>query len=577
MIIGIDLGTTNSLVAHFTGDKPELIPNAHGEFLTPSVVGVDDNGDILVGKIAQERLLTHPLNTASVFKRNMGTKKTFMLDNKPFLPEELSALIIKRLKEDAEVFLGQPITEAIVSVPAYFSDAQRRATKSAGAIAGVTVERIVNEPTAAAIAYGIHEKADYTKFLVFDLGGGTFDVSILEKYKNIMEVRAVAGDNFLGGEDFTNILLSYFATKVNLDLNTLTPHQMAKLVKEAEKSKLELCNGQKTTMRFVINVDGGGLEGETSLEEDKEYSHEITVAQYERQCEDLFTSLRHPIKRALSDANLKLTDIDNVILVGGATKMPQVRNFVSKLFGRIPAMHINPDEVVALGAAIHGALKTRDAALSEIVLTDVCPYTMGTEVTIQRPNGMYESGHYAPIIERNSVVPVSRVEKFYTLNDNQSKITSKILQGESRRADDNILLGEITVEVPPAPAGKESIDVRFTYDINGILEAEITVLSTKDKKTLVIEKSPGALTSEELEEKVKAMQGIKIHPRDKEEFRYLLAWGERLYEESRGDRRRYLEQELRNFDALLDAQDERVLRDYCQKLREILTDIDRDI
>jgi len=577
MIIGIDLGTTNSLVAHFTGDKPELIPNAHGEFLTPSVVGVDDNGDILVGKIAQERLLTHPLNTASVFKRNMGTKKTFMLDNKSFLPEELSALIIKRLKEDAEVFLGQPITEAIVSVPAYFSDAQRRATKSAGAIAGVTVERIVNEPTAAAIAYGIHEKADYTKFLVFDLGGGTFDVSILEKYKNIMEVRAVAGDNFLGGEDFTNILLSYFATKVNLDLNTLTPHQMAKLVKEAEKSKLELCNGQKTTMRFVINVDGGGLEGETSLEEDKEYSHEITVAQYERQCEDLFTSLRHPIKRALSDANLKLTDIDNVILVGGATKMPQVRNFVSKLFGRIPAMHINPDEVVALGAAIHGALKTRDAALSEIVLTDVCPYTMGTEVTIQRPNGMYESGHYAPIIERNSVVPVSRVEKFYTLNDNQSKITSKILQGESRRADDNILLGEITVEVPPAPAGKESIDVRFTYDINGILEAEITVLSTKDKKTLVIEKSPGALTSEELEEKVKAMQGIKIHPRDKEEFRYLLAWGERLYEESRGDRRRYLEQELRNFDALLDAQDERVLRDYCQKLREILTDIDRDI
>jgi len=577
MIIGIDLGTTNSLVAHFTGDKPELIPNAHGEFLTPSVVGVDDNGDILVGKIAQERLLTHPLNTASVFKRNMGTKKTFMLDNKSFLPEELSALIIKRLKEDAEVFLGQPITEAIVSVPAYFSDAQRRATKSAGAIAGVTVERIVNEPTAAAIAYGIHEKADYTKFLVFDLGGGTFDVSILEKYKNIMEVRAVAGDNFLGGEDFTNILLSYFATKVNLDLNTLTPHQMAKLMKEAEKSKLELCNGQKTTMRFVINVDGGGLEAETSLEEDKEYSHEITVTQYERQCEDLFTSLRHPIKRALSDANLKLTDIDNVILVGGATKMPQVRNFVSKLFGRIPAMHINPDEVVALGAAIHGALKTRDAALSEIVLTDVCPYTMGTEVTIQRPNGMYESGHYAPIIERNSVVPVSRVEKFYTLNDNQSKITSKILQGESRRADDNILLGEITVEVPPAPAGKESIDVRFTYDINGILEAEITVLSTKDKKTLVIEKSPGALTSEELEEKVKAMQGIKIHPRDKEEFRYLLAWGERLYEESRGDRRRYLEQELRNFDALLDAQDERVLRDYCQKLREILTDIDRDI
>jgi len=567
MIIGIDLGTTNSLVAYFDdkAGEPQLIPNAHDEFLTPSVVGIDANGEMLVGKIARERLLTNPLETVNVFKRSMGTKKEYKLGERTFLPEELSALVIKRLKEDAEAFLNQPITEAVVSVPAYFSDAQRRATKAAGALAGLTVERIVNEPTCAAIAYGLHEREDYTKFLVFDLGGGTFDVSILEKYNNVMEVRAVAGDNFTGGEDFTQILVNYFAEKINIDLAALSPQEMAKLIKSAEVAKIGLSHSKSVTMNAVFEADP-----------EKENSVTITEAQFERQCETLFTSLRHPIKRALNDANLKLTDIDNVLLVGGATKMPLVRSFVSKLFGRIPASHIDPDQVVAMGAAIHAALKSRNKALTEIVLTDVCPYTMGTEVAVLRPNGLFDPGHYAPIIERNSVVPISRVEKFYTLNDNQTKITSKILQGESRRAEDNILLGEISIPVTPGPAGKESIDIRFTYDINGILEAEVTVLSTGEKKSLVIEKSPGALTPEELEEKIKAMQAIKIHPRDKEEYRYLLAWGERLYEESRGDLRKYLEQELRDFDEVLNTQDERQIRDYCQNLKEILSDIDQE-
>jgi len=562
MIIGIDLGTTNSLAAFYKDDTPQLIPNALGEYMTPSVVGVDNSGQILVGKIAKERLLTHPTLTASVFKRNMGTKKAFTLGDKTFLPEELSAIIIKRLKEDAEAFLNQPITEAVVSVPAYFSDAQRRATKTAGELAGLKIERIVNEPTCAALAYGLHEKEDYTKFLVFDLGGGTFDVSILEKYKNVMEVRAVAGDNFLGGEDFTQVLITHFAQKHDLDLAVLTPQETAALRKVAETAKIELTENSKTTMQFII--------------EDEEFTATITQAQYEKYCEPIFTALRHPIKRALNDANLRLTDIGNVLLVGGATKMPIIRSFVGKLLGRFPASHINQDEVVALGAAVHAALKARDESLTEIVLTDVCPYTLGTEIAIQKPNGLYEAGHYAPIIERNSIVPVSIVKRLYTLNDNQSVITSSILQGESRKAADNIKLGEITVNVPPGPAGKESIDIRFTYDINGILEADVKVVSTGAGDKLVIENSPGTLTPEELAQKLAAMQELKIHPREKEEYRYLLAWGERLYEESRGDRRTYLEEILRQYDDILDNQDDRMLRDFSQELREILTDIEQD-
>ncbi|MCL2361890.1 MAG: molecular chaperone HscC [Defluviitaleaceae bacterium] len=563
MIIGIDLGTTNSLAAFFTKDGPELILNAFGETMTPSVVGVDEDGHVLVGKIAKERLLTHPAYTASVFKRNMGTKKTFTLGDKSFLPEELSAIIIRRLKEDAEVHLKQPVTEAVVSVPAYFSDAQRRATKAAGELAGLKVERIVSEPTCAALAYGLHEKEDYTKFLVFDLGGGTFDVSILEKYKNVMEVRAVAGDNFLGGEDFTQILINHFSMKHDLDLAQLSIQEMAALTKTAEMAKLTLSDNSTANMRFWLD--------------DEELTTSVTSHQYEKYCEPLFSALRHPIKRALGDANLKLSDIDNVLLVGGATKLPLIRSFVGKLLGRFPSSHINQDEVVALGAAVHGALKARNESLTEIVLTDVCPYTLGTEVAIQRPNGIFEPGHYAPIIERNATVPVSRVERFYTLTDNQAKITSAILQGESRKADDNIKLGEVTVPVPPGPAGKESVDIRFTYDINGILEAEVKVISTGVTDRAVIENNPGTLTPAELAEKLAAMQELKIHPREKEEYRYLLAWGERLYEESRGDRRKYLEEILRQYDDMLDAQDERAIRDYSQEFKEILSDFEMEI
>lgn len=559
-IIGIDLGTTNSLVACFKDETPVVIKNVYGETLTPSIVSVDENGEVFVGKIAKERQITHPESTASLFKRHMGTKKEYKLGDKKFLPEELSSLIIRNLKSDAEEFLGEEVTEAVISVPAYFNDTQRKATKRAGELAGLKVERIINEPTAAAIAYGLHEKSSNTKFLVFDLGGGTFDISVLELYKNIMEVRAVAGDNYLGGEDFTKVLMDIFARRNDIDLNELDSKTYNLLRKQAEVAKRNF--SKEKTAELSVRID------------DKELKEEITLSEFEKDCELLLAKLRRPIERALSDAAIKLKEIDTIVLVGGGTKLPLIRSFVGKLFGRLPATNINPDEVVAMGAAIQAAMKKRDKAIKEIVLTDVCPYTLGTNTSIQKPGGYYESGHFFPIIERNTIIPVSRVERLYTVRDNQKKISVEILQGESRLAKENILLGEITVSVPPAKGGEQAIDVRYTYDINGILEVEVTVISTGVKKTMVIEKNPGNMSKEEVQERLEELKEIKIHPREKEENKHLIARGERLYEESIGLARTYIAQGISNFEDALDKQDEREISRAYEELKNLLNEIE---
>ena len=559
-IIGIDLGTTNSLVACFKDETPVVIKNVYGETLTPSIVSVDENGEVFVGKIAKERQITHPESTASLFKRHMGTKKEYKLGDKKFLPEELSSLIIRNLKSDAEEFLGEEVTEAVISVPAYFNDTQRKATKRAGELAGLKVERIINEPTAAAIAYGLHEKSSNTKFLVFDLGGGTFDISVLELYKNIMEVRAVAGDNYLGGEDFTKVLMEIFARRNDIDLNELDSKTYNLLRKQAEVAKRNF--SKEKIAELSVRID------------DKELKEEITLNEFEKDCELLLAKLRRPIERALSDAAIKLKEIDTIVLVGGGTKLPLIRSFVGKLFGRLPATNINPDEVVAMGAAIQAAMKKRDKAIKEIVLTDVCPYTLGTNTSIQKPGGYYESGHFFPIIERNTIIPVSRVERLYTVRDNQKKISVEILQGESRLAKENILLGEITVSVPPSKGGEQAIDVRYTYDINGILEVEVTVVSTGVKKTMVIEKNPGNMSKEEVQERLEELKEIKIHPREKEENKHLIARGERLYEESIGLARTYIAQGISNFEDALDKQDEREISRAYEELKNLLNEIE---
>ncbi|MGL4774710.1 MAG: Hsp70 family protein [Clostridium sp.] len=562
-IIGIDLGTTNSLVSVIREEGVQVIPNGYGENLTPSIVSVDEEGQVFVGKIARERLITHPESSVSVFKRNMGGKKEYKLGNKKFLPEELSALVVKSLKEDAEKFLGEEVKEAVISVPAYFNDAQRKATQRAGELAGFKVERLINEPTAAAIAYGLHEKNPHTKFLIFDLGGGTFDVSILEKFKNVMEVRAVAGDNFLGGEDFTEILINIFLAHHKISIEDLDQREIAMLVKAAELSKKEFSNSRN--VNISAKIKGEILE------------HSISIDEYEKQCEMLLAKLRRPIDRALSDASIKVREIDSIVLVGGATKLPIIRSFVSKLFGRLPSVSINPDEVVAIGAGIQAAMKERNKLISEIVLTDVCPYTLGTNISVMKPGGFFESGHFCPIIERNSIIPTSRTERLYTVKNNQRKISVEILQGESRRAKENVYLGELVVQVPPAPGGEEAIDVRYTYDINGILEVEVTVVSTGLKKRMVIEKNPGYMSKEEIDERLKELSELKIHPKEKDEYKYLLAKGERLYEESIGLTRRRIAMILEDFENVLEKQDEREISKAYTEVKDFLNEIEEEM
>lgn len=559
-IIGIDLGTTNSLVSYWTGSAAEIIPNNLGNNLTPSVVSVDNNGEILVGQIAKERMITHPEKTAANFKRYMGTEKTYRLGSHSFSPIELSAFVIKSLKADAEVFFGEPIEEAIISVPAYFNDVQRKATKQSAELAGLRVERLISEPTAAAISYGLHQKEEDTSFLVFDIGGGTFDVSVLEMFEGIMEVQSIAGDNFLGGEDFTKLLEDNFIKKNKLDTYQLDMKILTMIKKQAEMCKRQLSSEQNGSMGCRIN--------------ETDYLLDIDRSGYERLAAELLLRLRNPIERALRDAQVTANELDAVILVGGATRMPVIRNVVSKMFGKLPYSNINPDEAVALGAAVQAALKERDQALNELILTDVCPYSLGVEVVKTRQDGSFEAGYFLPIIERNTTIPVSRVERLNTVADNQKVLHLEIYQGESMKVENNIKLGDLKIKIPPAPAGVQQVDVRYTYDINGILEVEATSVNTGEKKTTIVEKSPGSMTADEIKSRLKKLESLKIHPRDKEENRLILARGERIYEESLGSMRTYISDIISEFEEALASQDEKKTKKAALKVKTLLDELE---
>ena len=541
MIIGLDLGTTNSLVAYYTEEGPKIIPNRLGKALTPSVVAVEGE-EIYVGETARERMLLSPDSGASVFKRTMGSDKKYRLEKHFFTSEELSSFVLRSLKEDAEVFLGEPVTEAVISVPAYFNDARRKATKRAGELAGLNVERIISEPTAAAIAYGLYECKEDAKFLVFDLGGGTFDVSILELSGPILEVRAVAGDNFLGGEDFTQVLEDMFYEKMkDLDREELDLKTAKYIHKQAELCKLGFGENRVSTMSCTID--------------EKVYEMEIELTEYEKKCEDLLERIRIPVKKSLTDSRLRLSEIDKVVLVGGATKLPVVRRFVGKLFRALPDTSINPDEAIALGAAIQAAMKERKDSIREVILTDVCPFTLGTEVVVERENGGYENGHFCPIIERNTVIPASRTETLYTIRDNQTRVCVNVLQGESRFAVNNLLLGELNVTVPKAPKGKESIDVTYTYDVNSILEVQVKVNSTGEVVKQILKGQQVDMTDEEIAARMEELSYLKIPPREQEENKLLLLRGERLYEENLGEDRKVIERALQRFEMALNTQD----------------------
>ncbi len=564
MIIGIDLGTTNSLVAVWRDGKANIIPNALGQHLTPSCVGMDDDGSVLIGEAARARLQTHPHMTAALFKRYMGSERQTALGKQSFRPEELASMVLRALKDDAEQFLGHPVTEAIITVPAYFSDAQRKATRVAGQLAGLKVERLLNEPTAAALAYGIQDTQRETKFLVFDLGGGTFDVSILELFEGVMEVRATAGDNLLGGEDFVSILYDMFFIRSGLDKvlhgQPLNGSQRQRLRDEAERVKRALSDSPMAKMAFHYNGTG--------------YSWDLTEDTLAELCEPLMQRLRIPVERALRDATIKASELDSVVLAGGATRMPLVRRLVSRMFGRFPMIHLDPDEAIALGAAVQAGLKMRDAALDEVVMTDVAPYSLGINISREVGPNNYEGGHYMPIIDRNSTVPVSRVENITTIRDFQKELTVMVYQGEARRVSDNIFLGKLSFPIPMKKAGEVSANVRFTYDVSGVLEAEITVLPSQEKHMLVITENAGVMTPAQIEQRFAELAELKIHPRDRIENRTLVAQADRLYEQLLGREREYLAHQVATFQAVLERQEPIATQRAREALLEVMAQLE---
>lgn len=566
MLVGIDLGTTNSLIGVWVEDKPRLIQNAFGDVLTPSVVGLDDAGGLLVGAAAKDRLISHPHLTAAGFKRYMGTQYEVQLGTRRFRAEELSALVLRSLKEDAEAFLGAPVTEAVITVPAYFNDTQRKATLAAGKLAGLHVERLLNEPTAAALAHGLANKNAETKYLVFDLGGGTFDVSIVELFDGVIEVHASSGDNFLGGDDFRDQLVKLFLAEhaAALKIDPLKPPQalLERTSRQAELAKRKLTNAQTAQMCVTW--------------EEQELRWDIAAADFERHCEALLNRLSRPIQQALRDARLRTGQLDEVVLVGGATRMPMIRKLVTKLFGRFPVVDINPDEAIAQGAAIQAALKARNSALNDVVMTDVCPYSMGVEIARQVGEQQFEQGLYAPILERNSHIPISREERFNTLQDNQTQINLRVFQGENPLVKNNILLGEINVKVPKGPARQQCVDVRFTYDLDGLLEVEVTVVATGEKERLVIEGNPGVLSKDEIDRRFAELSKLKLHPRNDLINKQLLARAERAYEESLGAARDAISTRLVHFQSVISRQERREIARAREEFESFLNELEAD-
>lgn len=563
MMIGIDLGTTNSLVAVWENGAARLIPNGLGEVLTPSCVSLDEDGSILVGRAARERLQTHPHLSAAAFKRHMGSDKLITLGTRAFRPEELSALILRSLKEDAEAALGQTVSDCIITVPAYFSDAQRKATRNAGQLAGLRVDRLLNEPTAAALAYGVHLRDAETRFLVFDLGGGTFDVSVLDLFDNVMEVRASAGDNHLGGDDFTNLLVEYFfnTAKIPKDLQA-NSRFLQRAIADVERAKRSLSVDSKTTCSLVHD----GVN----------YKMDLDESLLDKLCSPLVSRLREPADRALRDAGFLVNELDAIVLAGGATRMPIVRRMVARMFGRQPAAHINPDEVVALGAAVQAGLRCNDAALDEVMLTDVAPYSLGLETSVRIDENAYSPGHFDRLIERNCLVPVSRTKCYAPAREGQNELELNIYQGEGRMVSTNIKLGTLTVTLPQGPLDNQVVEVRFTYDVDGLLQVEVKLLSTGETTSMIIEGNPGVLSKDEIEQRFRALSELKIHPRERIENRTLLARAERLFLELLGAQRDGLGREIMAFEQTLAADDRRTYGPASRRFLEILDAIEHD-
>ncbi|MFT3924316.1 MAG: Hsp70 family protein [Myxococcales bacterium] len=559
LIVGIDLGTTFSLCAVLQAGKPVLLPNAVGELLTPSAVSVDDDGRMLVGAAARARAATHPEHTALAFKRDMGTDRLYTLGKHSFRPEQLSALVLAELKRDAEAALGRPIREAIVTVPAYFGDAQRQATRVAGDLAGLHVERIINEPTAAALAYGLHARDQEIRAIVLDLGGGTFDVTVLEIIEGVIEVQASAGDARLGGEDFADLLALEFEREL-LERHGVDVARdvvlKARVREAAEAAKRRLSLAAEATVALVGLATKQGTQ-------DVELT--ITRARAEQIWQPLIERLRGPIARALRDASLLPSAVHEVLLVGGATRMGCVADMVAKTFGRVPNRTLPADEAVAMGAAVQAALKQGDQAVDDLIATDVAPFSLGIATATQFGQ-RHVAGIFSPIIERGTTIPVSRSERFATIEDNQKQIQVEVFQGEHSLCKDNTKLGEYTVkDLPRKPKGEAGVEVRFTYDLNGILEVEMQVVDSDKKHVVVIEQRPGALSPKQIEQARAAMKGLKFHPREALPNRTALARADALYAELTGVERAELGAVIAHLRAAIETQDPKEIEEARER------------
>ena len=549
-MIGIDLGTTNSLVAVMRDGVPVVLENELGETLTPSTVAVAEDGTLLVGRSAKDRLVSAPASGQAFFKRDMGTEKRYQFGKRSWSPIECSELILKEMKRIAELRLGTPVERAVITVPAYFHDSQRAATAEAAKLAGLKVDRLLNEPTAAALAYGFKKPGDDSTLMVFDLGGGTFDVTLLEVFDGVVEVKASSGESRLGGEDYTDALAAWLTKEYKL----VTPSgESGRWRTRLEQLKRRLTTEEKSEIAV----------GEMKIP--------VTREDFKLATNDLTARLWPVVRRCLRDAGITAKHLNAVLLVGGASRMPLVFDGIQDVLQLEPNSSLDPDRVVALGAAVQQALCDGSEDVGDIVLTDVCPHTLGVMVSKQLAPGHHEPGYFEPVIDRNTTVPVSRSKTFNTLHPQQDEINIQVYQGESRMVQENQKIGNLLIKGLKYQENQRrpgEVEVRFTYDMNGLLEVEVTNLSSGLKTNKVFQQRPGAMTDAEISAALARLAPLKVQPRDSLPNRARLERANRLFAELTGPMRGELSQLIDFYEGALNSGDPRLIEDSA-------TDLDR--